>query len=421
MKTIPNWPQLLSERLALITFVALTLSACSNDDPVSFTLPYSVAAGDLNGDGRPDLASGNTFIAGPPPHHHPGRVSVMLQSQSSSGTFGRATNLAAGSDTIELSIGDINGDNFMDVVAANATSASISIFFQDASSPGSFLAAKHLGVGTHPDGVAIGDLNGDGHLDLAVADSGLSILLQDASQPGTFLPPTGLGVSCSSVAIGDLNEDGRADLVTTAPNAGYVTIHLQDPTAAGSFLPPQRVAAGLQPIDVAIADLNGDGLLDFAVANYGALDNFATASLSVFLNSLASPGSFPAGTTYATGWPTRAESVVSGDLNNDGLTDLAVANGAVLIHSGPPPEFYPGSISLLFQNPGAPGTFFPVVNLSDPNGPIDVAVADLNEDGLADIAQSDQSFEDGANLGVRVRFQVPGKPGRFGSPVLVGN
>jgi hypothetical protein len=411
-------------RLTMVLCFLLTLSACGNNDNNGdvispFTLPYSVAAGDLNGDGRPDLASGNTYIAGPPPH--PGHVSVILQSQSSPGAFGGATNLAAGSDTVEISIADINGDNFMDIVAANATSASISIFVQDASSPGTFLAARHLVVGAHPDGVAIGDLNGDGHLDLAIADSGLSILFQDASQPGTFLPATSLGLSCSSVAIADVNADGRADLVATATNAGNVSIFLQNHVEAGRFLPPQRVVAGLQPIDVAIDDLNGDGLPDFAVANLGAPDDPATASLSVFLNDASSPGDFPPGRTYATGWRTRAESVAVADLNNDGLTDIAVANGGELIHSGPPPEFYPGSISLLFQNPSAPGNFLPAANLPDKNGPTDVAIADVNGDGLADIAQSDQAFEDDANLGIRIRFQVPGQPGRFGAPVLVGN
>src|SRR6185295_16303828 len=160
---------------------------------------------------------------------------------------------------------------------------SISILFQNSSSPGTFLAAQNHGVGAHPDGVAIGDLNGDGHLDIAVADSGLSVLFQDAGVPGTFFPPIRLGVPCSSVGIGDLNGDGRADLVATATNAGHVTIFLQSPAGPGTFLPPQTVATGFQPINVAIADLNADGRLDLAIANLGTPDNSATASLSVLL------------------------------------------------------------------------------------------------------------------------------------------
>ncbi|TKS58728.1 MAG: hypothetical protein EWM72_02785 [Nitrospira sp.] len=417
MRWISLWLQLSSARFFIVLCLVLALSACGNDDFARFTLTYSVAAGDLNGDGRPDLATANTFFADPPTH--PGHVSVILQSQSSPGAFGSAMNLDAGSYTVHVSIGDLNGDNLMDVVAANATSSSISILFQNSSSPGTFLAAQNLGVGTHPDGVAIGDLNGDGHLDIAVTDSGLSVLFQDASAPGTFFPPISLGVSSSSVGIGDLNADGHVDLVVTATNAGNVSILLQNPAGPGTFLPPQTVAAGFQPFDVALADLNADGRLDLAVANLGTPNNPATASLSVLLNDSTTPGSFLAATNYATDWESR--SVAVGDLNGDGLVDLAVANGSTLLHSGPPPKFHDGSFSLFFQDPGTPGRFLAAVNLPDTNGPMDVAIADLNGDGLADIAQADQALADLADIGVRIRFQIPGQPGTFRAPILVGN
>jgi hypothetical protein len=391
-----------SARLIIAICVILALGACSNDDLIPpFTITWSVAVGDLNGDGRPDLASANTFIAGPPPH--PGHVSVILQSQSSPVAFGGAMNLAVGSDTARVSLGDLNGDNLMDLVAANDTSASISILFQNSSSPGTFLAAQNLGVGAHPGGVAIGDLNGDGHLDIAVADSRLSVLFQNADFPGTFFPPISLGVHCSSVGIGDLNQDGRADLVATATNAGYVSILLQSPARASSFLPPQTVAAGFQPIDVAIADLNADGLLDLAIANYGTGNSAGTASVSVLLNSSASPGSFSTATNYATG--DNSWSVAVGDLNGDGKADLAVANAGGLGNTG--------SVSVFFQSPGALGAFLPAVNRPGASGPTGVTIADLNEDNLLDIALADE--------GVRILFQIPGQPGTFQSAILVGS
>ena len=393
---------LLSARLFIAICVVVALGACSNDDIIPpFTITFSVAAGDLDGDGRTDLASANTFIAGPPPH--PGHVSVILQSQSPPGAFGGAINLAVGSDTAMVSLGDLNGDNLMDLVAANDTAASISILFQNPSSPGTFLAAQNLRVGAHPGGVAIGDLNGDGHLDIAVADSALSILVQNAGVPGTFFPPISLGVHCSSVGIGDLNQDGRDDLVATATNAGNVSILLQSPAGAGSFLPPQTVAAGFQPIDVAIADLNADGLLDLAIANYGTPDNSATASLSILLNNSVSPGSFSAATNYATG--ERSWSVSVGDLNGDGKADLAVANAGGLGNTG--------SVSVFFQNSGTPGTFLPPVNRPGASGPTGVAIADLNGDSLLDIALADE--------GVRILFQIPGQPGNFQPAILVGS
>ena len=390
-------------RLITTCFV-LALGACGGNGSSAippFTLTASVAAGDLNADGRPDLASANTFIAGPPPH--PGHVSVILHSQSSPGAFDGAMNLDVGSDPSKVAMGDLNGDNLMDLVASNDTSASISILFQNSSSPGTFLAAQNLGVGAHPNGVAIGDLNGDGHLDIAVADSGLSVLFQNAGVPGTFFPPISLGVRCSSVGIGDLNGDGRADLAATSPDAGNVTILLQSSIGSGNFLPPQTVAEGFQPLDLAIADLNADGRLDLAIANLGTPADPNTANLSVLLNNSASPGSFLAATNYTTG--ERSQSVSVGDLNGDGKADLAVANAGAIGNTG--------SVSVLFQNPGAPGIFLPAVNRPGTSQPLGVVIADLNGDSRFDIALADE--------GVRILFQIPGQPGTFQSPILVGN
>lgn len=395
-----------STSLLIVTCVVLELGACSNEQSTMTTmtspttLTSSVAAGDLNGDGRPDLTSTNISTVGPPPHS--GQVSVILQSQSSPGVFGGSIEFGVGSDPQKVVIGDLNGDGFADLVTANNTAASISILFQNSVSPGTFLTAKNLGVGAHPTGIAIGDLNGDGHLDIAVADSELSILFQNPNAAGIFLSPMSLGVNCSSVGIGDFDADGRLDLVATSPDAGNVSILLQSTIGSGKFLSPLTVVAGFQPIDVAIADLNADGLPDLAIANAGTPDNPATASLSVLLNNLNSPGRFLAATNYATG--ARSQSIAVGDLNGDRNVDVAVANAGGLGNAG--------SVSILLQNPGGLGTFRPAVNQPGTSQPLGVAIADLNGDSLSDIAVADS--------GVRVLFQQPGQPGTFRSPLLVG-
>lgn len=393
-----------SARLLIAMCIVLALGACGNDHSAVIppsTLTSSVAAGDLNGDGRPDLTSTNIPIAGPPPHL--GQVSVILQSPSLPGVFGGSINVNVGSDPQKVAIGDLNGDTFVDLVTANDISASISILFQNSSSPGSFLTAQNLGVGAHPTGIAIGDLNGDGHLDIAVADSRLSILLQNPNLPGNFLSPISLGVKCSSVGIGDLNADGRADLVATMPDAGNVSILLQSPIGSGNFSFPQTVAAGFQPIDVAIADLNADGLPDLAIANLGTPDNPTSASLSVLLNNSVSPGSFLSATNYATG--ARSQSVAVGELNGDRNVDVVVANAGGLGNTG--------SVSVLFQAPGRPGTFLTSANRIGSSQPLSVAIADLNGDSFSDIVLADG--------GVRILFQIPGQPGNFQSPLLVGS
>jgi len=110
-----------------------------------------------------------------------------------------------------------------------------------------------------------------------------------------------------------------------------------------------------------------------------------------------------AATNYATG--ERSWSVSVGDLNGDGKADLAVANAGGLGNTG--------SVSVLFQNPGAPGTFLPAVNRPGTSQPLGVIIADLNGDSLLDIALAAE--------GVRILFQIPGQPGTFQSPILVGS
>jgi len=103
--------------------------------------------------------------------------------------------------------------------------------------------------------------------------------LSKLNAAGIFLSPMSLGVNCSSVVIGDFNADGRLDLVATSPNAGNVSILLQSTIGSGNFLSPLTVVAGFQPIDVAVADLNGDGLPDLAIANSGTPGNAGSVSI----------------------------------------------------------------------------------------------------------------------------------------------
>ena len=169
---------------------------------------------------------------------------------------------------------------------------------------------------------------------------GHSLFFQNAGAPGTFFPRITLGVHCNSVGIGDLNEDGRADLVCTGTDTGIVSILLQSPAGAGTFLPPETVAAGVQPFNVAIADLNADGLLDLAIA--------ILALQTVHLRA-ASPSSLtirPLREVFRLRPTTPRKlscSVAVGDLNGDGRPDLAVANSGIRQHSRKCVSIFPES------------------------------------------------------------------------------
>ena len=310
----------------------------------------SIAIDDLNGDGILDIAVVYVIIDNPPPHQS--YISVILQDPLKPGSFNSPKHYAVGYDAWSIAIGDLNDDGLPDLAAANKNSHNISILFQDSTEPGEFLAAINFSTGTYPNHVAIGDLNGDGLGDLAIADKNTSILLQDPSTPGTFLPATSLGlVGSSCVAIGDLDTDNLPDLAITRTQSGTVSVLLQDPINPGKFLPPTDFDTGPQPLLVSIGYIDGDLLPDLAVVNLGSPDGSVYASVSVLYQDPGTPGSFLTSNNYVTG--RRSDEVAIEDLNGDNLSDLAIVNSHKLAGEG----FPLGTISVLLQNPLSAGLF----------------------------------------------------------------
>jgi len=194
-----------------------------------------VAIGDLNGDGKPDLAVAN---------ESGGSVSVLLG--NGDGTFGAKSDYGAGSLPSSVAIGDLNGDGKPDLAVANESDGTVSVLLGNGN--GTFGAKSDYATGRNPYSVAIGDLNGDGKPDLAVANflpNTVSVLLGNGD--GTFGAKSGYGTGNGpfSVAIGDLNGDGKPDLavanyisntVSVLVNAGGVLgIEPSAPPLAGIF------------------------------------------------------------------------------------------------------------------------------------------------------------------------------------------
>jgi len=269
-----------------------------------------VATGDFNGDGIPDLAiatSGNYSDL-------PGSVSIWLG--NGDGTFTLKSSPATGVLPQSVAIADFNGDGIPDLAVANYSDNTLTILLGNGD--GTFTTvAKSPATGLSPYFVAAGDFNGDGIQDLAVANSGgstLTILLGNGD--GTFTaaasPTTGNGPA--AIAVGDFNGDGKADLAVANYNSGTVTVLLGN--GDGTFTTSASPATGGAPTYVAIGDFNGAGIPDLAATNIN------TSTVAILQGR--GDGTFTLAASPATG--AGPDAVVAADFNGDGISGLATAN-----------------------------------------------------------------------------------------------
>jgi len=397
--------------VAVLAVLVTAISGCDDDDGFYYyDEPNSIAIADMNNDGRPDVVVAGRRVTGVYPSQ--AFAGVVLQSATTAGTFERSIDRAAGYSTSGMALGNFDDASGLDVIVANYTTASVSVLLHDLSPTEARLQTyRSVTTGGSPYDVAVGDLNNDGLPDVAVADvsagNTITILMRDSAMPGNFLAPITLDVGnpSTAVAIGDVNGDGRLDLVATTETStgvGSIAVFLQSATTAGSFPVRTDFSAGTEPLAVKLADVDGDGLTDVVVANGGpGYSGSGTSGVSVLLQDPLTIGAFLPPVTYATARGSTAVAV--DDLDNDGLPDLVVAS------TGGPR----GTVSVLLQDATRPGTYLSATNYSGIYVPLGVAIGDLNGDNLPDIAVAD------GDRGT-VMFQNSAAPGTFSAPRPIG-
>jgi FG-GAP-like repeat/RTX calcium-binding nonapeptide repeat (4 copies) len=363
--------------------------------------PLDTVVGDFNGDGKADLVTINDT-----------QVSVLPG--NGDGTFGAAQTTAVGSDLRSAAAGDFNGDGRLDLAITSSvtmwngttyvTTGSALVLLNSTAvvgGPVTFEAARIFSTGTNltPGAVAVGDLNGDGHLDVAAAEangSNVSVLQGDGAGNLGTARQVAVGSNPVSVAVGDIDGNGRLDLVTANQGSNNLSVLLNGGTdAAGDvqFQPAANVAVNASPASVAVGDFNHDGKMDLTatssvVTTWGWWAGgycgyyycspptyYSYTQTDGYVNVLMGHGDGTFDAAQST-WVDSAElgDLATSDFNGDGKLDVVTYDA------------YSAGPTVLLGN--GDGAFKAVFGYGSGSGPDAVVVGNFNGDTFPDVAVS---------------------------------
>jgi len=369
--------------------------------------PAGAVSGDLDDDGKPDLAVvdfNNNLL-------------YIFRNTSDIGHMQMATRIdsATGIQPKWVALEDLNGDGKLDIVVLNTGSDNVTVYINNCT-PGSIALFKRmdLPVGSNPQGITIGDVDDDGRPDIVVSNTGaatVSILRntttgQTVSFAGKRDIPT--GKSPVGVAVADLNGDGKRDLIVGDNEDFAVAVFANTSTSDSiSFGVRTDYHVTTQPIAITATDLDGDGLIDI-------ISGSSTSGNVSLLRNVSASGAISLAPKVDIDAQSPGEIFHVADMDGDGKADIVVSS-----------RFF--SKLTIFKNTSVPGSFqfnrWSTYIWS--NSALGMTETDLDGDGLPDLAFSNFSASNVVVLRNRVTSPVissfsPGSMGSGGKVVIKG-
>lgn len=295
---------------------------------------------------------------------------ASLASNPATWTWSNTQSLTTSSAPNAVAVGDFNGDGIVDIaVANNNLYGSLSI--QLGKGDGTFTpASASPQTGAYPKSIVAGDFNRDGILDLAVAtsDSNNTVTILMGNGDGTFAPAAAISLAASNssaITAGDFDGDGILDLAVVNSSNGTLSVLMGN--GDGTFQAAQKASqTGYSGRGIVSADFNGDGVPDLAVTS--------SYSGTIIILSGNGDGSFNAISPVLNTNTYSATSIITADFDGDGKPDLAIASND-----------YNGTLSIWLGD-GKGGFIQPSSSTNAGNYPYSLAVGDFNGDGIADLA-----------------------------------